>query len=122
MKKQKTTKKKHPQGFIYNAEVLRVVDGDTYKFKIDLGFELTHKGTFRLTDVNTPEIRGKERPKGLKVKEYVKKLIEGKTITVETFKKGKFGRYVCEIYLKPNKKNPLSKHLLRKRMAKKVDY
>lgn len=115
-------KKKRPVGFVYNAEVLRVVDGDTYHLKIDLGFKIIHENIFRLTNVNTPEIRGKERPKGLKVKEYVKTLIEGKMIQVETFKKGKYGRYVCEIYLRSNKRKPLSKHLLRKRMAKKVNY
>ena len=119
----KTTKKpKHPTGFVYNAEVIRVIDGDTFDLKIDLGFKIIHESRFRLQNIDTPEIRGKERPKGLKVKEYVKKLIEGKTIIVETFKKGKYGRYVSEIYLKPNKRKPLSKHLLRKRMAKKLDY
>ena len=118
----KKKKEKRPTGFVYNAEVLRVVDGDTFELKIDLGFKIVHENTFRLYGVNTPETRGKERPKGLKVKEYVKKLIEGKMIVVETFKKGKFGRYVSEIYLGKGKRKPLSKHLLRKRMAKKVDY
>jgi len=69
-------KTKRPTGFIYNAEVLRVVDGDTFELKIDLGFKIVHENTFRLYGVNTPETRGKERPQGLKVKEYVKNLIE----------------------------------------------
>ena len=125
--KTKTTKPtknkpKRPTGFVYNAEVLKVIDGDTFDLKIDLGFKIKHENRFRLKGVDTPEIRGKERPKGLKVKEYVKKLIQGKTIVVETFKLGKYRRYVSEIYLKPPKKNPLSKHLLNKKMAKRVDY
>ena len=124
-------KKKRPVGFVYNAEVLRVVDGDTFDLKIDLGFKIIHENRFRLYGVNTPEVRGKEKVRGLKVKEYVKGLIEGKMIVVETFKKGKFGRYVSEIYLGESKKKgekivskgkALSKHLLRKGMAKKVDY
>jgi len=74
----------------------------------------------RLVSVNTPEIRGVERPEGLKVKEYVKELIEGKEFTVETFKIGKFGRYVAEIYLDDGE--GLSEHLLAKNMAKKLHY
>jgi micrococcal nuclease len=120
-KRKRIIKKKRPTGFVYNAEVLRVIDGDTFELRIDLGFKIIHENTFRLYGVNTPEIRGKERPEGLKVKKYVKELIEGKIIVVETFKKGKFGRYVSEIYLK-GKRKPLSKHLLRKKMAKKIDY
>ena len=44
--------------------------------------------------VDTPEVRGPERPEGLKVKEYVKGLLEGKDLTIETFKVEKYGRYI----------------------------
>jgi len=115
-------KKRVKDNFVYDAEVIKVVDGDTLDLKIDFGFKIYHEDRFRLKGINAPEIRGKERPKGLKVKEYVKNLIEGKMIVVETFKKGKYGRYICEIYLKTPKKKSLSKHLLRKKMAKKVKY
>lgn len=118
----KEKKKRLKDDFVYDAEVIRVVDGDTYDLGIDLGFRLYHEDRFRLMEINTPETRGKERSEGLKVKEYVKNLIEGKMVVVKTFRKEKFGRYLCEIYLKAPKKKPLSKLLLRKKMAKKVDY
>ncbi|MFA4836495.1 MAG: thermonuclease family protein [Dehalococcoidia bacterium] len=61
-------------------------------------------------------MRGSDRQEGLKVKEYVRNLIEGKTLTIETFKVEKYGRYICEIYLDDGAR--LSEHLLAKGMAK----
>ena len=41
--------------YLYNAEVVKIVDGDTFKINIDLGFEV-HIGpkSVRLYGVNTP--------------------------------------------------------------------
>ena len=69
--------------------------------------------------VDTPEIRESERPEGLKVKEYVKGLIEGKELTIETFKVGKYGRCICEVYLDDGEK--LSEHLLARKIAERMD-
>jgi len=105
--------------YLYKAKVTKVVDGDTFDVLIDLGFKVHLHHRIRLVNVDTPEIRGKERKKGLKVKEYVKNLILNKDVLIQTYKLGKYGRYVCEIYLGSNRRRPLSKHLLRKKMAKK---
>ncbi len=106
--------------YTYKAHVNRVVDGDTFDVTIDLGFRITTFQRLRLVKVNTPEIRGSERSEGLKVKEYVKELIEGKDLSIETFKIGKFGRYVAEVYL--DNGEGLSEHLLASNMAKKLSY
>ena len=106
--------------YTYKAYVNKVIDGDTFDVTIDLGFRITTFQRLRLVSVDTPEIRGSERPEGLKVKEYVKGLIEGKELSIETFKIGKFGRYVAEVYLEEGE--GLSEHLLEKNMAKKVSY
>lgn len=106
--------------YTYKALVTNVVDGDTFDVVVDLGFKITTHQRLRLVSVDTPEIRGAERPEGLKVKAYVKELIEGKEFTIETFKIGKFGRYVAEIYL--NDGEGLSEHLLGKNMATKLNY
>ena len=106
--------------YTYKANVNRVVDGDTFDVTIDLGFRITTHQRLRLVGVDTPEIRGPERPEGLKVKAYVKGLIEGKEVTIETFKIGKFGRYVAEVYLDGGEK--LSEHLLAKGMAERLNY
>jgi micrococcal nuclease len=42
----------------YRAKVVRVVDGDTVDFLVDLGFKISFKIRTRLVGVNTPE-RGK---------------------------------------------------------------
>ena len=103
--------------YLYRAKVDRIIDGDTFDVTIDLGFRITTYQRLRLAFVDTPELRGKERPEGLKVKEYVQSLIEGKYVMIESFKVGKYGRYICEVYL--DKEERLSEHLLNKGMAKK---
>jgi len=108
--------KRNNKKYIYKAIVDRVVDGDTFDCIVDLGFNIIAKMRFRLRNINTPEVRGKEREEGLIVKEYVKGLIENKEVLIETFKLGKYGRYIVEIYLDNNEE--LSTHLLDKGMGK----
>ena len=44
----------------YNAEVTRVVDGDTVDALVDLGFNTYSKQRIRLYGINTPEIRTRD--------------------------------------------------------------
>jgi len=113
-------KKKKPVPYRYDAKIVRVIDGDTFEFEVDLGFSITIKEKLRLYGIDTPEIRGKERPQGLKVKKYVKKLIHNKMFEIDVYKKGKFGRYVADVYLK--KGVTLTTHLLKKKMGRRVNY
>jgi micrococcal nuclease len=83
----------------YQATVERVVDGDTVYVTVDLGFFLTSMMKLRLRGVNTPEIRGPERPEGLRVKAFVQeKLPVGKQIVINTYKIGKYGRYIADVF------------------------
>ncbi len=89
----------------YNAEVLRVVDGDTIDLDVDLGFSIHHKMRVRLARVDTPETYGvkkdsEEYKRGMEAKEFVESAIPvGKQVTIVTLKDrtGKFGRYLAEI-------------------------
>ena len=87
----------------YKAKVLRVVDGDTYDMELDLGFDIKFKARFRLNDIDTPETwRPKteaEREHGERATARVKELIEGKYITVYSYKLGIYGRYSADVYL-----------------------
>ncbi|MEZ4746097.1 MAG: thermonuclease family protein [Calditrichia bacterium] len=86
----------------YQAIVTSVYDGDTCTVDIDLGFSMWIKGEkLRLFRINAPEIRGAEREKGLVSRDFLRELIDGKEILVETIKdkKGKYGRYLAEIWL-----------------------
>lgn len=106
--------------YVYKAHIDRVIDGDTFDATVDLGFQITTYQRLRLTNVDTPEMKGPEREEGAKVKEYVKGLIEGKTVTIQSFKLGDFGRYTAEVFLDGDEK--LSEHLLAQGMAVRSEY
>jgi len=84
----------------YKAEVIRVVDGDTIDVMVDLGFKTYRAERLRLARVDAPEIRGKEKEKGLKVKEFVENILKDYPfVIVRTEKTGKYGRYIAEVYI-----------------------
>ncbi|MCF6270289.1 MAG: thermonuclease family protein [Melioribacteraceae bacterium] len=87
----------------YKAFVTKVYDGDTITVEIDLGFKTYVKGEkIRLRRINAPEVRGDSRAEGLKSRDYLRMLIMNKEILLETIKdkKGKYGRYLGEVFLK----------------------
>ncbi len=86
----------------YRATVVRVYDGDTIWVDIDLGFHIWFKRVkIRLARIDAPEIRGPERPAGLVARDFLRQLILNKPILLQTLKdrKGKYGRYLGEIWL-----------------------
>jgi len=99
--------------FEYKAKVVKVVDGDTVDVEIDLGFNHKFKTRLRLFGINTPELRGEERPKGLEAKNYVKERIYNKNIVIRTYKDktGKYGRYLADIFYGDDERN-LNQELL----------
>ena len=92
--------------YMYKAKVTKVVDGDTVDLEIDLGMNVFVKERIRLARINTPETFGvkkesKEYKAGMKAKERLVELVEGKEVAIETLKdkKGKYGRYIAELYI-----------------------
>ncbi len=86
----------------YKAEVISVYDGDTVTLMIDQGMKHFARVKVRLVGINTPEIRTtdlEEKERGYKAKNFLKDLIEGKTVVVHTVKKGKFGRWLGVLWL-----------------------
>jgi micrococcal nuclease len=97
------TEKLNP--WIYNAEVKRIVDGDTFDILIDLGFDTFRKGRVRLYGVNTPESRTtnlEEKKLGLAAKEFTDQWITaaGNKIKIETIldKNEKYGRILARVW------------------------
>lgn len=82
--------------YTYKATVLRVVDGDTVDFKVDLGFYTTMALRFRLLWIDTPE-RGQSGWK--EATEHLKSLLANKEVTIQTMKADGFGRWLCDVYL-----------------------
>jgi micrococcal nuclease len=87
----------------YRAIVRSVYDGDTCTVDLDLGLHTWVNGEkIRLNRINAPELRGEERPQGLVSRDFLIEQIQGKDIIIQTIqdKKGKYGRYLGEIWLK----------------------
>jgi micrococcal nuclease len=92
----------------YKAKVINVYDGDTCTVDIDLGLHIWNKGEkLRLNRINAPELRGNEKAKGLKSRDFLRSLILDKEVYLETIKdkKEKYGRYLAEIWLEDEKNN-----------------
>ena len=85
----------NPDAFVYQAELDRVVDGDTVDVILDLGFDVKlHKQRVRLAGIDTPESRTRdlaEKKLGLAAKERLKELCIG-SLKVKSLGKGKYGR------------------------------
>ena len=92
----------------YKAIVTSVYDGDTCTVDIDLGLHTWLKGEkLRLNRINAPEMRGTEKVKGKLSRDYLRSKILKKEIILETIKdkKGKYGRYLAEVWLQKNGEN-----------------
>ena len=107
----------------YNAEIVRVVDGDTVDALVDLGFDMHSKQRVRLYGINTPECRTRdlvEKAAGLKAKERLKCLLRDNKnrCIVETRldKKGKYGRVLGVLHID---KTNLNKTLVAEGHAKR---
>ena len=87
----------------YRAVVRKVYDGDTCTVDIDLGLGCwVHGEKVRLYRINAPEVRGAERPAGLRSRDFLRSQIDGKEVILQSVKdkKGKYGRYLADIWLK----------------------
>jgi micrococcal nuclease len=88
----------------YRAKVVRVIDGDTIDFDIDLGFSTwQHTERVRLYGIDAPEVKkyrgvtDEEKALGLALKARLEILMPVDSyVTLRTVRdtKGKFGRYL----------------------------
>jgi len=89
----------------YEAELIKVVDGDTIDCYIDLGFDIKIKKRVRYMGIDTWESRTrdlKEKEKGLAAKARNKELLEAGVFKLKSFGTGKFGRVLGEIFVSPD--------------------
>ena len=84
-----------PEAYVYEAELERVIDGDTIDITLRLGFDVNlTKQRVRLHGIDTPESRTRnlaEKALGLKAKERLKELCVGR-FKIKALGKGKYGR------------------------------
>jgi len=88
--------------YIYKAELVRVVDGDTVDLIIDLGFDTSRKERFRLYGIDAPgtiTAAGKEAKAWLWDALQPLEAIYVQTIQLETrAKRDKYGRFLAVLY------------------------
>ena len=88
----------------YEADLIKVLDGDTIDCYIDLGFDLKVKKRIRYMGIDTWESRTRdldEKEKGLAAKARNKELLEAGKFKLKSFGTGKFGRGLAEIFVSP---------------------
>jgi len=86
----------------YGARIVEIIDGDSLKATVDLGFSIFPKQSLRLYGINTPELHGVADPKpGLAAKAFLASLVEGKDVVIRTRKdaREKYGRLLAEVLL-----------------------
>lgn len=100
------------EDYVRNAQLVRVIDGDTYELNIDLGFRIWKKDRVRLYGVNCPEIRGPELKKGLAAKIAVQEWFdkhEKLQIKTHSDKYDSFGRLLADVW---SEADELSQYIL----------
>ena len=87
----------------YKAELVRVVDGDTFDVNINLGFDvILYKQRIRIKGIDTWESRTRdkeEKVKGLEAKQFTKDMLSNsEEIVIDSYGKGKYGRVLAEVW------------------------
>ena len=93
--------------YTYAARAVHIVDGDTCDLMLDLGCDVHLKIRVRLYGLNAAEIHGvakdsEEYQRGMKAKNFLEQMITNRDLIIKTHKdrKGKYGRYLAEIWLR----------------------
>lgn len=111
--------------YVKSATLVKVVDGDTIRVVIDLGWNVRLQEDIRLSRVNAPESRGRESEAGKFVTQQVvgwlgERLLKDPKLIVHSknFTSGKFGRAIADIWANGE---CLNDYLLDSKLAWKVD-
>src|SRR6185503_7570830 len=83
--------------FTYNAYIEKVIDADTLKVRIDLGFSMWHRQTLRLRDIDAPEVGTKD---GDAAKTFVQSLLkEASHVVIRSSRSDKYDRYLADVFI-----------------------
>lgn len=117
--------------YIYEAVVIRWVDGDTVDLRVDCGFRTFLEDRFRLVGpqgrgFNAPEVKGAERDVGLETAGYCNEILPtGSAVVIQTFKnrqQGKYGRWLACIYDRGLTQRDLASLLVQESLGEWKDY
>ena len=83
--------------YTYAAYVEKVIDGDTVKVRLDLGFRVWARQILRLRDIDCPETG---TPSGEEAKNFVRShLKESQYIIIRSSRSDKYDRYLADIFI-----------------------
>ncbi len=92
----------HECRYIYDAIITSVYDGDTVTADFNLGFGiLIKKQKLRLLGIDTPELRKETIVEGRISRDWLREKVLDKQVIIKTYndRKGKYGRWLAEIYI-----------------------
>lgn len=91
------------EDYLYQAKILKVVDGDTLILLIDLGFDVKKEQRVRLTQIDAPELK---TPDGQEAFEYLLNIAANlDEIVIKTHKIDMYGRFLGDIFYNPDEEN-----------------
>ncbi len=83
--------------YTYKAILDRVVDGDTIKVTLDLGFKIRHQEILRLAKINAPEVSTSKGRKSAQALQSILK--DAPFLIIKTNKSDIYGRYIADVFL-----------------------
>lgn len=92
----------HDCRYIYDATIVAVYDGDTVTADFSVGFGIIiKKQKLRLLGIDTPELRKETIVEGRISRDWLREKVLNKQVIIKTYKdrKGKYGRWLAEIYI-----------------------
>jgi endonuclease YncB( thermonuclease family) len=96
------TANRHRLAGTYDAEILRVIDGDTVEARVIIWFGQEVTTRIRLAGIDAPEAKGAcadERRLALAAQERLRQLVEGRPVRLAALSGDKyFGRVVAELH------------------------
>lgn len=112
--------------YTYKAETIRVVDGDTIRFRIDLGFRMSMETNCRLHGINAKELNAQEfedRIIAKDAKEFIENILEeGDYVTLHSKNLDKYGRPVVIVEISRGETSyMLNEKLVKKGFAVKME-
>ena len=84
--------------YTYRAYVSEVLDGDTFKAVIDLGFDFVTEQKLRLRGLDAPEIESKD---GKEAKAFLERILKKNNgpVLIKTVKSDKYDRYLADVWV-----------------------
>ena len=101
-----------PKPYEYEAKLDRIVDGDTYRLHIDLGFDLTLTESVRLAGVNCPERGSMTGYAATAAAAQWWQMVSNQAVIRVVRYKGKYGRIIAEIHAEDETMPTLAQWLL----------